>query len=582
MLKILTMFSGRDWLLLALACGLIVLGVWLDLTMPEYLREITMIATVDGYGTATDIWRNGGLMFAFAVGSMATAVIVSWIGAYVSSSHALRMRSAMFTRVGQFSMAEMKKFGVPSLITRSTNDITNVRMFTAMAIQMLIRAPITAVWAIMRIYNTSWELTLVTALGVVALVVLVTIIIIIAMPRFFKMQKQTDDLNKVARESLSGLRVVRAFNASEFEQAKFEKTNKGLMRTSLVVNKAMGAFWPFITFVMSMLAVGIYWVGSWVINSGRTDDTMGFFGDMMVFSQYSTMVVFSFLMLIMVVAFLPRTVVSAKRIMEVVNTEPTVVDGVGANGRQDVAPTNGEIKFNNVSFQYPNAESKVLSDIDIEIKQGSTVAFIGGTGCGKSTLVNLLPRIYDATDGEITIGDKCVRDFSLEELNKTVGYIPQTATIFKGTIRSNVAFGHELGDEEIWKALELSQAKDFVEKLENQLDHEVAAGGTNLSGGQKQRLSIARVVARKPEIYIFDDTFSALDYQTDSRLRAALKKNLKDATVLIVAQRVGTIRDAGTIYVMENGHIVSSGKHNDLMKKCPVYKEIATSQGVDK
>lgn len=582
MLKILTMFSGRDWLLLALACGLIVLGVWLDLTMPEYLREITMIATVDGYGTATDIWRNGGLMFAFAVGSMATAVIVSWIGAYVSSSHALRMRSAMFTRVGQFSMAEMKKFGVPSLITRSTNDITNVRMFTAMAIQMLIRAPITAVWAIMRIYNTSWELTLVTALGVVALVVLVTIIIIIAMPRFFKMQKQTDDLNKVARESLSGLRVVRAFNASEFEQAKFEKTNKGLMRTSLVVNKAMGAFWPFITFVMSMLAVGIYWVGSWVINSGRTDDTMGFFGDMMVFSQYSTMVVFSFLMLIMVVAFLPRTVVSAKRIMEVVNTEPTVVDGVGANGRQDVAPTNGEIKFNNVSFQYPNAESKVLSDIDIEIKQGSTVAFIGGTGCGKSTLVNLLPRIYDATDGEITIGDKCVRDFSLEELNKTVGYIPQTATIFKGTIRSNVAFGHELGDEEILKALELSQAKDFVEKLENQLDHEVAAGGTNLSGGQKQRLSIARVVARKPEIYIFDDTFSALDYQTDSRLRAALKKNLKDATVLIVAQRVGTIRDAGTIYVMENGHIVSSGKHNDLMKKCPVYKEIATSQGVDK
>jgi len=577
------MFSKRDWLLLVIACGLIVLGVWLELTVPEFLREITLIVTGGRDGDIGDVWRYGGLMVGFAVASMITTVIVAFIAAIVSSSHSARIRQRVFGKVGEFSLGEMKKFSIASLITRSTNDVNQVNIFTIMAIQVLIRAPIMAIWAIMKIVGVSWELSIVTIIGIALLVIVMTIIIAVGVTKFFKIQKLTDNLNQVARENLTGIRVVRAYNAQDFEQNKFDKANKDLTKNNVTVNRALGVFWPFFGFLMSAMTAAIYWVGSWVIDSGRTDEPMYFFGDLMVFTQYSSQVIFSFMMLIMVLVFFPRAMVSGRRIMEVLRTKPSVV---GAKSEVPLKMGNGNIEFRNVNFKYPGAEENVLSNINLSVKKGSRVAFIGGTGCGKSTLVNLLPRIYDATCGDVLIGGRCVKDMSLEELNTHVGYVPQTATLFSGTIKSNVAFGHlisengarEITDDEVVQALKTAQAWEFVSKLEDGINSEVSQVGKNFSGGQKQRLAIARILARKPEIIIFDDTFSALDYKTDRTLRTALAKDLAGATILIVAQRVGTIKDCDQIYVMDKGRIVSFGRHEELLKKCDVYKEINDSQ----
>ena len=586
MLKIFLLFSRREWALIALSVGLIVFGVWLDLEIPTYLGRITQIVTVpESEGTIGDVWRFGGIMLALAASSAMTAVAIAWIGAVVSSGHSARMRKLVYEKVGDFSSAEIKNFSVASLITRSTNDVNQVRLFSAMAIQILIRAPIIALWAILRMTSTSWHLTLTTFVAVAALVLVLTLLIIIVMPRYNKIQTLTDKLNQVTRENLSGIRVVRAFGAEDFEQEKFEKANEAYQKNSLVVHSAMAIFWPFMSMLISILTVAIYWVGAWLMSGGTSGIPMEsaeagmYLGNMMVFSQYSIQIMFAFLMLLMILVMLPRTIVSGRRIREVLATDVSIKDG----GDGVIAkPAEKNIKFSAVNFKYPDAEENVLSDINLEIKAGQTVAFVGGTGCGKSTLVNLLPRIYDATSGNVEIGGMSVKDMSLEELNSIVGYVPQTAVLFNGTIKSNVAFGEvggvEISDEMVEEALKTAQAWEFVSKLEKGIEAEVAQAGKNLSGGQKQRIGIARVLARKPQIIIFDDTFSALDYQTDRKLRSALKADTKGATVLIVAQRIGTIKDCDLIFVLDKGRIVGSGTHKELLKSNTVYKEIAQSQ----
>ena len=582
MFKLLLNFTWKEWLLILLSGGFIVAGVWMDLALPEYLADMTLIVTGMSEGTMGDIWRLGGIMMAFATGSIITSLAVAWIGAIVSSSQSARIRKDVFNRVGDFSATEMQRFSVPSLITRSTNDVTQVRIFVAMAIQVLFRAPVVAIWAISRIMNTSWELSLVTFIAVALMVALVTIVVLIAFPKFNKIQKLTDKLNQVTRENLSGIRVVRAYDANDFEQEKFERANREHAQNNLVVNRAMATFWPFLYFLLSGLSVAIYWVGSWILYSGRNPDP-AFLGQVVVFSQFSTMIIFAFMMLIMVLIWFPRTLVSAKRIQDVLSTNSTITDG------KDKEPEiiNFDVKFDSINFKYPGAEKNVLENINFEIAQGTTVAFIGGTGCGKSTIVNLLPRIYDPTGGTIEIGGQNTREMKLSCLANLVGYVPQTATIFGGTVRDNIAFGDiksddgtlkPMNDEEIEWALKTAQAWDFVSELEGGLDSDLAQTGKNLSGGQKQRIGIARVLARRPKIIIFDDTFSALDYRTDKNLRASLKRELRDTTIIMVAQRIGTIKDADHIFVVDKGKIVGRGRHDDLMKSCDVYKEIALSQ----
>jgi len=570
------MLSRRDFILLAIAIGLITFGVWLDLTVPEYLGRITNLitgATEDG--TRRAVWTNGLRMLGFAVGSVIVGVIVALLSSKISASHAARLRKEMFKKVGEFSQHEMNKFSVASLITRTTNDINNIQQFTAMAIQGIIGSPILAIWAMTRIAGASWQLSLVTGASVMAMVILLVIIMLVAMPRFFRIQTLTDRVNQVSRENLTGLRVVRAYNAEEFEQEKFDKANVVLTKNNIVVERAVSIFMPFLSFLLSVMTILIYLVTSRLISSGEMP--LEFLGDMMVFSQYSVLIVFSLIMVLMTIAFLPRTIVSARRVYEVLSAESTVTDGTSTL----LGTGDRDIEFKNVSFKYPNAENNIVTDVSLQIKKGQTVAFIGSTGSGKSTLVNLLPRIYDATEGEITIGGTCVRNISLTELNTVIGYVPQTAVIFKGTIRSNIDFGKgkdRLTDDAIWMALEIAQAKDFVEKLDGGLDAEVAQAGKNLSGGQKQRLAIARVIARSPEIFIFDDTFSALDYKTDKKLRNALKQKTENATKLIVAQRIGTIKDADQIFVLDKDKIVGKGTHDELMKSNEIYREIALSQ----
>lgn len=585
MFRLIKLLGWKDLGYFAVALVFIVLGVWLDLSIPRYLGEITDLVTrervyPEAAATVGDVWAAGLKMLGFAVGSMLTAFVVAWAGALFSSSLSAKMRKAIYERVGDYSAAEIKKFSVASLITRSTSDVTQVRTFLAFGIQTLIRVPIIAVWAILRMTDVSWELSLVTAVAVASIGLVAFMIILLCLPKFKKVQELTDKLNLESRENLTGIRVVRAYNAQKFEQEKFGKTNDNLAKTNLFMNRVMGLAWPFIGLVFSLLAVAIYWVGSYMIDSNRVDDAPRFFADVMVFSQYSFQIVGAFVMMIFVLTMMPGAIVSSRRINEVLKTEPTITDcfatGSGLND------TDGTIKFNNVNYKYPGAEKNVLSDINIEIKRGTTAAFIGSTGCGKSTLVNLLPRIADPTNGSVTIGGIDIHDITLNELNDFVGYVPQQATLFSGTIKENIAFGlvdgKQVSDEQIEKALKTAQAWDFVSKLDDGINSKVEQRGKNFSGGQKQRLSIARIIARDPKVYIFDDTFSALDYKTDRVLRDALKKATKDATVLIVAQRIGTIRNADQIFVMDKGKIVSSGKHDDLLKKCQVYKQIAMSQ----
>ena len=567
MLRIFKYLKPKEWLMALLSLGFIVSQVWLDLKSPEYMAEITTLVQTPGSAMG-DIWRAGGMMLLCTLGSLVAAVIVGYFAAMIGARFSRRLRSLLFNKVESFSMEEINRFSTDSLITRSTNDITQVQMLIAMGLQLMIKAPITAVWAITKIAGKGYEWTLATGVAVAILVVMIGTLMVFVIPRFKKMQTLIDNMNRVTRENLTGLRVVRAYNAEDYQEEKFEQANNELTDTQLFVSRAMAIMMPVMTLIMSGMSLAIYWIGAYLIDAAQIMDTLPIFSNMVVFMQYSVQVIMSFMMLVMIFIMLPRASVSAKRIREVLETEPTILDGSRTSG---LTGLRGEVTFKNVSFKYPDAAEYVLEDINFTVKQGETVAFIGSTGSGKSTLINLVPRFFDATEGEILIDGVNIREYTQEALHNKIGYVPQKAVLFKGTVESNVQFGDNNGD--VQKAIEIAQAADFAGGIES-----IAQSGTNVSGGQKQRLAIARAVCRRPEIYIFDDSFSALDYKTDRILRSVLKKETAGVTSMIVAQRIGTIMDADQIIVLDEGKVVGCGRHKELLKNCEVYKQIAISQ----
>lgn len=578
MIKLFKNLKKEEWGLAALAMVFIVLQVWLDLTMPDYMADITRLIQTEG-STMGEILTAGGKMLACALGSLAAAVATAVCAANIATGFAATLREKLFHKVQSFSMEEIGHFSTASLITRSTNDVTQIQMLIVMGLQMLIKAPIMAVWAIGKISNKQWEWTLSTGVAVVVLLVVVGTCLMLVTPKFKKIQFLTDDLNRVTRENLTGLSVVRAYNAESYQEEKFGHANDALTSTNLFAQRTMAFMLPSIQLVMSGLTLAIYWIGAVLINGVGMADKIQLFSDMMVFSQYAIQVVMSFMMLVMIFMILPRASVAANRIREVLDTEPSIEDGTRSEGKSGVE---GEVEFKNVSFRYPDADGDVLQNISFTAKKGETVALIGATGCGKSTVINLIPRFYDTTEGEVLVDGVNVRDYTQKDLRNKIGYVSQKATLFTGTIRSNVAYGDNgkkpASEEEVNSAVAIAQASEFVDGLEDGCDAYVAQGGANFSGGQKQRLSIARAIARKPEILIFDDSFSALDYKTDRILRQTLAKECKDSTRIIVAQRIGTIRDADRIIVLEDGKIAGMGRHEELMQNCGVYQQIALSQ----
>lgn len=578
MLKLFKNLKKEEWCLIAVSLIFIVLQVWLDLTMPEYMADITGLVQTPG-SEMGDILAAGGKMLLCALGSLAAAVITAVCAAKIATGFSKTLRGLLFEKVQSFSMEEIGRFSTASLITRSTNDVTQIQMLIVLGLQMLVKAPIMAVWAICKIADKRWQWTLTTGIAVAVLLVVVAICLALVIPKFKKVQTLTDDMNRVTRENLTGLRVVRAYNAEHYQEEKFEKANEALMTNNLFAQRAMSFLMPSIQLVMSGLSLAIYWIGAVLINEAQLMDKISLFSDMMVFSQYAIQVVMAFMLLVMIYMILPRASVSAHRILEVLETEPSIIDGREENGKAGVK---GEVVFDHVSFRYPDADACVLNDISFTAKQGETVALIGATGCGKSTVINLIPRFYDVEDGQVLVDGVDVRDYKQKKLRDKIGYISQKATLFSGTIRSNVAYGdngkQRATDADVKDAVETAQAEEFVTGLKDTYDGYVAQGGSNLSGGQKQRLSIARAIARKPEILIFDDSFSALDYKTDRILRKALDQTCKDTTRIIVAQRIGTIRDADKIIVLEDGRIAGMGRHEELMQSCEVYQQIALSQ----
>ena len=578
MIKLLKNLTKKEWLFVGICLVFIVAQVWLDLKLPDYMQTITMLIQTEG-SSMSDILSAGGKMIACAFGSLAGSVIVAAFAARIASNFGARLRENVFDKVQSFTMQEISGFSTASLITRSTNDITQVQTLVVMGLQVVIKAPILAVWAILKISGKSWQWTLSTGVAVVFLLLVVGCCILLAMPKFKKLQKLTDDLNRVTRENLTGIRVVRAYNAEEYQEHKFEKANLELTSTNLYANSVMAIMMPSIQLVMSGLSLAIYWIGAILIEQANMMDKITLFSDMVVFSSYAMQVIMAFMMLIMIFIMLPRATVSAKRINEILETKQTIVDGTVTKSPIGIK---GEVEFRNVSFKYPDAKDYVIRDVNFTARKGETVAFIGSTGCGKSTVINLVPRFYDATEGEVLVDGINVKEYTQYALHNKIGYISQKATLFSGTIRSNVAYGDNGKDgvlkTDIVDAIYTAQASDFVESMEDGYDGFVAQGGSNLSGGQKQRISIARAVCRQPEIFIFDDSFSALDYKTDRKLREALKRECADATKLIVAQRIGTIRDADKIIVLDDGSVVGIGTHDHLMKTCEVYQQIAYSQ----
>lgn len=577
MLKLFKNLKKSEWMLAGLSLVFIVLQVWLDLTMPEYMAEITSLVQVEG-STMGEILSAGARMLLCALGSLAASIVTAVCAARIASAFGGTLRAKLFCRVQSFSMEEIGHFSTASLITRSTNDVTQIQMLIAMGLQMMVKAPIMAAWAICKIADKQWQWTLTTGIAVMVLLAVVGISLVLVMPRFKKMQALTDDVNRVTRENLNGLRVVRAYNAEEYQEAKFEKANQALTSNYLFVQRAMSFMMPSIQLIMSGLSLAIYWIGAVVINEAGMADKISLFSDMMVFSQYAVQVVMSFMMLVMIFMILPRASVSAKRIGEVLDTELSIIDGTALDG---AAGHTGEVEFRNVSFRYPDAGEYVLRDITFRAKKGDTVALIGSTGCGKSTAVQLIPRFYDATDGQVLVDGRDVREYSQQSLRSKIGYVSQKAAMFTGTIWSNIAYGEsgkDISEEDVKAAAAAAQAESFIAKMEKGFDSHVAQGGMNFSGGQKQRLSIARAIAKKPEILIFDDSFSALDYKTDRILRRALDKECRSITRIIVAQRIGTIRDADRIIVLDEGRIAGMGRHDELMKNCEVYQQIALSQ----
>ena len=576
MLKLLKYLQKKEVGMIILSIGFIVLQVWLDLEIPDYMSTITTLVKTPG-SSINDILLNGGYMLACAVASAITTIIVGFLAAKIASRLARRLRSLVFNKVVNFSMAEVKHFSTASLITRTTNDISQIQMIIAMGLQLLVRAPVMAIWAICKITSKSFEWTLATAIAVVFLMVIIITVIAVSVPKFRKIQTYIDNLNRISRESLTGTRVVRAFNAEEYQNNKFEKANNDITKTHLFINKFMSVFDPAMMIVMNGLPLSIYVIGAFLISNAGMLDKLKIFSDMMVFSSYAIQVVMSFVMLVMIFFMLPRAQVSARRINEVLHTKPTILSGEGTDKPIKV----GEIQFVNVGFKYPDAEEYVLHNINFKAEKGQVVAFIGSTGSGKSTLINLVPRIYDATEGQVIVDGVNVKDYTIEQLNNKIGYISQKAVLFSGTVESNITMGTKDGQkptaEDIDRALEISQS-NFVKEWPDGINSRIDQGGKNVSGGQKQRLSIARALARNPEILIFDDSFSALDYKTDKMLRQAIHEKLSDTTCLIVAQRIGTIKDADKIIVLDSGHIVGEGTHEELMQNCKIYKEIALSQ----
>lgn len=578
MVKLLKKLTWKDFILAAAAFVFIIVQVWLSLTMPDYMSEITKLVQTKG-SKMNDILIAGGKMLACALGSLLAAVCTSICASKISSNFSANLRGQVFHKVQSFSMEEIGNFSTASLITRSTNDITQVQMLIVMGLEVLLKAPIMAVWALCKISTKNWQWTASTGVAVVVLLSFVGVCVAVALPKFKKLQSLTDNLNRVTRENLTGLNVVRAYNAEGYQQKKFNDANDELTKTQLFANRTMGTMMPGIQMVMNGLMLAIYWLGAYLISNAQMFDKLTIFSDMIVFTQYAMQVVMSFMMLVMIFVLLPRASVSAKRINEVLDMPLSIKDGTKENG---IDGKKGEVEFRNVSFCYPDAEKDVIEDISFTAHKGETIAFIGSTGCGKSTVINMIPRFYDATKGEVLVDGINVKEYTQKALRSKIGYVSQKAVLFTGSIKSNVAYGDNgtkgFTDDDVKHAIETAQAKEFVDKTEGGIDAFVAQGGSNFSGGQKQRLSIARAICRHPEILIFDDSFSALDYKTDRVLRDTLRKTCADATRFIVAQRIGTIRDADKIIVLDDGKIAGMGKHNELMKTCEVYRQIAYSQ----
>ena len=577
MIKLFKNLEKKDFIIILFVALLVVFSVFLDLRLPEYMSDITRLVQTDN-STMSEILKAGSFMLLCAVSSLICTVVVGYFTSLLSARFSRNIRKRIFEKTISFGVSEIKKFSTASLITRTTNDVTQIEMLLAMGLQLLIKAPIMAVWALLKIVGKSGELSMVTAIGVVIIVCTNLIIIKIVSPRFAKIQKLTDKINGVARENITGIRVIHAFNAEKFEEDRFEDVNSDLTGIHLKITKTFALMDPIMNFVMHFQHLGIYIVGAYlIVNSGMVQK-INIFSDMVVFSSYGMQVIISFLMLTMIFMVLPRARVSAERINEVLESDISVISGDFKGKTLE----SGTVEFKNVSFKYPDADEYLLRDISFKVKKGEVVAFIGSTGSGKSTLINLVPRLYDATDGEVLVDGKNVREYDLHELNNRIGYVPQKAVMFTGTVEENIAYGNngkkKITLKDVKKAIDVAQGTDFVLKMDEQYKSHIARGGTNVSGGQKQRLSIARAIARNPEIYIFDDSFSALDYQTDARLRSELKKYTKDATSLIVAQRIGTIMNADKIIVLDKGECVGIGTHKELLKSCEVYKEIAYSQ----
>lgn len=571
MIKLLKNMRPADWVAMLISTGFIVLQVWLDLLMPDYMKTITEL--VQTGGTIGDIMIQGAYMLSCALGSALTAVVTGFIVSRVAAGFSARLREKIFTRVSDFSANEVNKFSMPGLITRTTNDVTQVQTIIAMGVQVMIKAPILAVWAIVKILGKSWQWSALTGIAVAVLIVTITFLVLVAMPKFKIMQKLTDNLNRVSRENLTGIRVVKAFNSSEYQEQKFDKANEDITKTSLFANRSMAVMMPMMTLIMNGLSVGIYLIGAYLISAAAGGMAkLDIFSDMIVFSSHAMQVIMAFMMLTMVFVLLPRASVSAKRICEVLETPLSITNGEKTEGSEV-----GTVEFKDVSFAYSDGAKPCLEHISFKAKKGDTVAFIGATASGKSTLVNLIPRLYDATDGEVLVDGVNVKEYDERALRKKIGFAPQRAVLFSGTVESNVTFGDNNTDF-TQEALNIAQATEFVDKMENKQQAEIAQGGRNVSGGQKQRLCIARTIARKPEIYIFDDSFSALDYKTDRQLRGELKAQTEGVTTLIVAQRIGTIMDSDKIIVLDSGKIVGEGTHKELMENCDIYREIAYSQ----
>ena len=577
MIKLFKNLPKKDFLFLFICFLLIFFQVYLELKMPDYMSEITVLVQTKGSKMA-DILKNGGFMLSCAFGSLVSAIIVGYFISNIASSFSLNTRKKIFDKVQNLAMHEVKQFSTSSLITRSTNDITQIEMFLAMGVQLLIKAPITAIWAVTKILNKSWQWSVITGIAVVILLSVVIVLTIIVMPRFKIVQKFIDKLNGVTRENLTGIRVVRAFNAEKYQEDKFEEVNNKLTKQQLFNQKTFAIMSPIMYLVMYFLTLAIYFVGAHLIEVETLANKLSLFGNMIVFSSYAMQIIMSFLMLAMIFMILPRAQVSAKRIREVLDEKTTIEDG---NIDHDISSEKGTVEFKNVSFKYPDADEYLLEDISFKVNKGETIAFIGSTGSGKSTLINLVPRFYDVSAGEILIDGINVKDYKQEFLHNKIGYVSQKAVIFNGSIKDNVAYGdngQKISLNKVKEAVKVAQGTEFVEKMDKTYNSHLAQGGTNISGGQKQRLAIARAIAKDPEIYIFDDSFSALDYKTDAKLRKELKKYTKDATILIVAQRIGTIINADKILVLNEGKCVGIGTHKELLKNCEIYRQIALSQ----